>query len=264
MFLPDLNAITAGYVKPLQNLDIIVHNTTIQSRHTERIPGLYPNESYNGTVANQKKYLFFKRFFDILFSVVILLFILSWLLPILGLLIRLDSKGPVIFKQKRIGLNGKSFVCLKLRTMNLHKEADEIPARENDYRITRLGKFLRKTYLDELPQFFNVLAGQMSLVGPRPHMTADCTRFSFVIPSYSFRHLAKPGITGWAQVKGYHGPTRDYESIINRYYWDAEYVRKAGWWLDVKIIVLTIARSIYQLFAGYFPLLGKPKANQKK
>jgi putative colanic acid biosynthesis UDP-glucose lipid carrier transferase len=251
-------------VKPLQNLDIIVHNTTIQSRHTERIPGLYQNESYSGTVANQKKYLFFKRFLDILFSVVILLFILSWLLPILGLLIRLDSKGPVVFKQKRIGLNGKSFVCLKLRTMNLNKEADEIPARENDYRITRLGKFLRKTYLDELPQFFNVLAGQMSLVGPRPHMTADCTRFSFVIPSYSFRHLAKPGITGWAQVKGYHGPTRDYESIINRYYWDAEYVRKAGWWLDVKIIVLTIARSIYQLFTGYFPLFGKPRANQKK
>jgi len=251
-------------VKPLQNLDIIIRNTTIQRRHTERLPGLYPNESYSGTVANQKKYLFFKRLFDILFSVVILLFILSWLLPILGLLIRLDSKGPVIFKQKRIGLNGKTFVCLKLRTMNMNKEEDEIPARENDYRITRLGKFLRRTHLDELPQFINVLAGQMSLVGPRPHMTADCIRFSFVIPSYSFRHFAKPGITGWAQIKGYHGPTKDYESIINRYYWDAEYVRKAGWWLDVKIIALTIARGIYQPCAGYFPLFGKRRSTPKK
>jgi len=225
---------------------------------------MYPNDSYSGSVANQKKYLFFKRLFDFLVSVVILLFILSWLLPILGLLIKLDSKGPVIFKQKRIGLKGKSFVCLKLRTMNMNKEADDIPVQENDYRITRLGKFLRRTHLDELPQFFNVLAGQMSLVGPRPHMTADCIRFSFVIPSYSFRHLAKPGITGWAQVKGYHGPTMDYESIINRYYWDAEYVRKACWWLDVKIIALTIARCIYQPRAGYFPLFGKPRSTPKK
>lgn len=218
---------------------------------------MYPNDSYSGSVANQKKYLFFKRLFDILVSVVILLFILSWLLPLLGLLIKLDSKGPVIFKQKRIGLNGKTFICLKLRTMNINKEADEIPVRENDYRITRLGRFLRRTHLDELPQFFNVLAGQMSLVGPRPHMIVDCIRFSFVIPSYSFRHFVKPGITGWAQVKGYHGPTMDYESIINRYYWDAEYVRKACWWLDVKIIALTIAGSIYKPHTGYFPLFRK-------
>lgn len=250
-------------MKPLQNLDLIIHKTTIQRRHAKRLPGMYPNDSYSGSVANQKKYLFFKRLFDILFSVVILLFILSWLLPVLGLLIKLGSKGPVIFKQKRIGLKGKSFVCLKLRTMNMNKEADDIPVQENDCRITPLGKFLRRTHLDELPQFINVLAGQMSLVGPRPHMTADCIRFSFVIPSYSFRHLAKPGITGWAQVKGYHGPTRDYESIINRYYWDAEYVRKAGLWLDAKILVLTIARSIYRSRAGGFRFFGKTNANKK-
>lgn len=224
---------------------------------------MYPNDSYSGSVANQKKYLFFKRLFDILFSVAVLLFVLSWLLPVLGLLIKLDSKGPVIFKQRRIGLKGKSFVCLKLRTMNMNKEADDIPVQENDCRITRLGKFLRRTHLDELPQIFNVLAGQMSLVGPRPHMTADCIRFSFVIPSYSFRHLAKPGITGWAQVKGYHGPTKDYESIINRYYWDAEYVRKAGLWLDAKILALTIARSIYRTRAGGFHSFGKTNANKK-
>ena len=116
-------------------------------------------------------------------------------------------------------------------------DADEVQAKENDPRITRLGRFLRKTNLDELPQFFNVLMGQMSIIGPRPHMLKDCIRFSFVIPSYSYRSLVRPGITGWAQVKGCHGPTDDYESIILRYYWDAQYVRKSGLWLDTKISV---------------------------
>ena len=166
----------------------------------------------------------------------------------IGLLIKLDSKGPVFFKQKRIGMNGVPFFCLKLRTMIVNREADESPARENDYRITRLGLFLRRTNLDELPQFFNILAGSMSIVGPRPHMMTDCIRFSFVIPSYAFRHFAKPGITGWAQVKGYHGPTPDYESIINRYYWDAQYVQKSDLWLDIKIIVQTAAKTIHQIY----------------
>lgn len=121
-----------------------------------------------------------------------------------------------------------------------NSEADERPAESNDYRVTVIGRFLRRTNLDELPQFFNVLAGQMSVVGPRPHMVADCNRFSFVIPSYQFRSILKPGITGYAQVNGYHGPTSDYESIIIRYYWDAQYVRRASTWLDMKIIGRTI------------------------
>lgn len=194
-------------------------------------------------VASRKKYLFTKRAFDIVFSALVILLVMSWLLPLVALLIKLDSKGPVFFRQKRIGRNGVPFHCLKFRTMIPNEEADEQPAQENDTRITSIGRWLRKLNIDELPQFFNVLRGQMSVVGPRPHMTADCIRFSFVISSYSFRHLVRPGITGWAQVHGYHGPTGDYESIIIRYYWDAMYVRKAGLLLDAKIVMRTIARA---------------------
>ena len=172
---------------------------------------------------------------------------MSWLSPLVALLIKLDSKGPVFFRQKRIGKNGTFFRCLKFRSMIQNNEADERPSDENDERITRVGRWLRKTNIDELPQFFNVLAGEMSVVGPRPHMVADCIRFSFVISSYSFRSLLRPGITGWAQVNGYHGPTSDYDSIIIRYYWDAMYVRKAGIWLDVKIITRTLAQGITNL-----------------
>jgi putative colanic acid biosysnthesis UDP-glucose lipid carrier transferase len=153
-----------------------------------------------------------------------------------------DSKGPVFFRQNRIGRKGRAFRCIKFRTMVSNPEADERQADHNDDRITRVGKFLRHSNLDELPQFFNVLCGHMSVVGPRPHMVADCIRFSFVISSYSFRHLVRPGITGWAQVNGFYGPTVDYESVMLRYYWDAMYVRKAGFWLDLKIIWQTIRR----------------------
>lgn len=191
-------------------------------------------------VASRKKFLLVKRVFDIVFSVLIIMLILSWLTPLLAILIKLDSKGPVFFRQRRIGRNGEIFHCLKFRTMVDNQDADELPARVSDERITRVGRFLRPINIDELPQFFNVLTGQMSVVGPRPHMIADCIRFSFVISSYSFRSLVRPGITGWAQVNGFHGPTTDYESIILRYYWDAMYVRKAGLGLDLKIILRTI------------------------
>ena len=194
-------------------------------------------------VATRKNYLLVKRSLDILFSFVFIILVLSWLLPIIAIWIKLDSKGPVFFSQKRTGRNGRIFRCLKFRTMIENDEADEKPAERDDYRITRAGRFLRRTNIDELPQFFNILTGSMSLVGPRPHMLSDCMRFSFVVSSYKFRNLVKPGITGLAQTKGYIGPARDYESIMTRYYWDAVYVRKAWLWLDVKIIVKTISRS---------------------
>ena len=185
---------------------------------------------------------------DIVISLLVIVLVLSWLFPIVATLIKLDSKGPVFFSQKRMGRNRKIFRCLKFRTMIVNDEADEKQAEENDARITRAGKILRKTNIDELPQFFNVLAGDMSLIGPRPHMLADCMRFSFVISSYNFRNIVKPGITGLAQIKGYRGPTKDYESIVKRYYWDAVYVRKAGIWLDTKIITKTITRFLGNFF----------------
>jgi len=191
-------------------------------------------------VASRKKYLFFKRVFDLFFSSLVILLLLSWLVPLIAILIRMDSKGPVFFRQLRIGKNGKPYYCIKFRTMIRNAEADERPAEDNDERITRAGRILRRTNMDELLQFINVLRGQMSVVGPRPHMIADCIRFSFVVPSYQCRSLLKPGITGWAQVNGYHGPTADYESIILRYYWDAQYIRKANFWLDLRIIGATI------------------------
>jgi len=171
----------------------------------------------------------------------------------MSLLIVLDSKGPVFFIQRRQGKNGKLFSCLKFRSMVVNEESDEKQADENDYRITRMGKFLRRTNIDELPQFLNVLLGQMSIIGPRPHMVSDCTRFSFVIPAYKFRTLVKPGITGLAQVKGYHGPTVDYDSIFNRYHWDAEYIRNASFTLDVKIMFLTAMQSLGNIiYLGVF------------
>ncbi len=145
--------------------------------------------------------------------------------------------------------------------MLLNDEADEMPAELNDERITKVGRFLRHTNIDELPQLFNVLIGQMSLIGPRPHMVADCIRFSFVISSYSFRHLLRPGITGWAQVNGFHGPVTDYESIILRYYWDAMYVRKASVWLDIRIFCTTVIQSIYNSF---YLLFRKKKKSEKR
>lgn len=218
-----------------------VRQANIDSWPIEKMSGLNQNGIICSFVASRKRYLFFKRGFDIFFSAIIITVILSWLLPLLAILIKLDSGGPVFFRQKRIGRNGKAFYCIKFRTMTVNEEADERPAAINDDRITRVGKIMRYTNIDELPQFFNIILGDMSVVGPRPHMINDCIRFSFVISSYSFRNLVRPGITGWAQVNGYHGPTTNYDSIINRYYWDAMYVGNLNALLDIKIIVKTLA-----------------------
>ncbi|HEY1871973.1 MAG TPA: sugar transferase [Chitinophagaceae bacterium] len=192
----------------------------------------------------KKTYLFLKRSLDIFFATLFVTGILSWLTPVIGLMILIDSGGSVFFVQRRIGKNGRSFKCIKFRTMIINDEAHEKQAEKNDKRITRVGKFLRRTNMDEFPQFFNVLIGDMSIIGPRPHMVSDCIRFSFVIPSYKFRTVVRPGITGLAQVKGYHGRTLNYESIFLRFHWDTEYIRNAGFWLDAKIIFLTCSEGL--------------------
>jgi putative colanic acid biosynthesis UDP-glucose lipid carrier transferase len=193
-------------------------------------------------------YLFLKRILDLIFSFVFILSILSWLLPVLAVLIKLSSRGPVFFRQKRIGFGGRSFTCYKLRTMVVNPEADTRPSSEYDERVTRLGHFLRKTNMDEFPQFLNVLKGDMSIVGPRPHMYADCRLFASLLPGYKFRNMVRPGITGLAQIKGYHGPTEMGSSVMLRFYWDEQYIRHISWALDIRILLLTVVQHFAEVF----------------
>lgn len=190
--------------------------------------------------------LFFviKRCMDLLFSLFVTLAVLSWLLPLLALLIKLDSRGPVFFRQKRNGYQNRIFDCFKLRTMHVNEQADDLQAGIDDPRITRMGRFLRLSNLDELPQFINVLIGDMTIVGPRPHMLKDSARFAVLFPGYYNRYLVKPGITGLAQIKGFRGPTPDTRSIYKRLQWDLYYVEHANTGMDVRIILLTALETI--------------------
>jgi putative colanic acid biosynthesis UDP-glucose lipid carrier transferase len=188
---------------------------------------------------SKRSYLVFKRGTDIAASFLISLLLFPWLFPIIALLIKLDSKGPVFFKQKRVGFLGRTFWCYKFRTMCLNDVADTRQAVKDDPRVTRIGRFLRDTGLDELPQFINVLLGHMSIVGPRPHMLKDSQEFSSVVANYRFRNLVRPGITGMSQVRGCRGPASTFQSIFRRYQWDAYYVRNVNFILDIKIMVET-------------------------
>jgi putative colanic acid biosynthesis UDP-glucose lipid carrier transferase len=185
-----------------------------------------------------------KRVFDLLVSGIVIVCILSWLLPILALLIIWDSRGPVFFVQKRVGRYSHLFSCYKLRTMVVNDQADHRPVMGNDARITRLGSWLRRSHLDELPQFFNVFLGSMSLVGPRPYMPSDCRLFEKIIPDTRFRNRVKPGITGMSQSKGLHGVIWNTQTIRERYYWDAYYVLRANFWLDLRILGQTIVNHM--------------------
>jgi len=177
-----------------------------------------------------------KRMFDLVFSGFVIVFILSWLYPITALLIKLSSKGPVLFVQKRTGVNGITFNCYKFRSMLVNPDADLKQAVEDDPRITKIGKFIRKTNIDELPQFFNVFKGEMSVVGPRPHMLAHTEQYSALIDNYLVRHYVKPGITGWAQVNGYRGETDELWKMEKRVEYDKEYIE--NWSLDWDCVIV--------------------------
>lgn len=183
---------------------------------------------------------FLKRIFDLLFSLIVLIGVFPFLYIILGLLIKLTSRGPILFKQKRTGLYGHEFDCYKFRTMKVNLHADLLQAQKNDPRKTALGAFLRKTNLDEFPQFINVLLGDMSVVGPRPHMLKHTEQYSILIDKYMVRHLVKPGVTGWAQVTGYRGETKTLEQMEGRVKRDVWYIENWSFFLDLKIIVVTI------------------------
>ena len=181
-----------------------------------------------------------KRSFDILFSISVLLTIYPVLYVVIGICIKLSSRGPVLFKQVRTGMYGQDFECFKFRTMKVNAEADSLQAAKDDPRKTKIGDFLRKSNLDEFPQFINVLFGDMSVVGPRPHMLKHTELYSFLIDKYMVRHLVKPGVTGWAQVTGYRGETKTLEQMEGRVKRDVWYLENWSFFLDLKIIVLTL------------------------
>lgn len=184
-----------------------------------------------------------KRLFDILFSGAVIVCLLSWLIPLIGILIKLDSKGPVFFLQQRTGINNKTFKCIKFRTMKVNKECDSLQAQVNDDRITPIGNFLRRTNMDELPQFINVFIGNMSVVGPRPHMLKHTVQYSSLIRHYKVRHFIKPGITGWAQVNGLRGLTDELWKMEKRVEYDMEYLEKWNFFWDMKIVFKTVFGS---------------------
>ncbi|QRM88733.1 exopolysaccharide biosynthesis polyprenyl glycosylphosphotransferase [Lacinutrix sp. WUR7] len=187
---------------------------------------------------------FFKRVFDIVFSSAVIILLLSWLTPIIAILIIIESRGPIFFKQSRNGFNYKEFDCYKFRSMTPNKDANLNQATRGDQRVTKIGKFIRKTSIDELPQFFNVLFGDMSVVGPRPHMVSHTNMYAKRIDKFMVRHFVKPGITGLAQVSGFRGEIETDKDIINRVKLDIFYIENWSLLLDVKIVTQTFMNVV--------------------
>jgi putative colanic acid biosynthesis UDP-glucose lipid carrier transferase len=225
--------------KIVPNLELYLNNHTevqyldgmpIISQHKE------PLQSMNNKVI--------KRSFDIIFSLFAILFINIWLIPLVALLIWIESRSAPIFFQKRSGKNNIPFSIFKFTSMHTSKDANNVQAVKNDARITKVGKFLRRTSLDEFPQFFNVLMGDMSIVGPRPHMLKHTDDYSKIIEKYMVRQFLKPGITGWAQVNGYRGETKNIYQMQKRVEHDIHYMENWSLQLDIKVIFLTIYNAI--------------------
>ncbi len=193
-----------------------------------------------------KRYInkFIKRTFDIIFSSIVLLFSPIIFIPV-AIAIKISSPGPIFFKQKRTGYRGQDFYCWKFRTMKVNADSDKVQAKKDDPRKTRVGDFLRKTSIDELPQFINVWLGDMSVVGPRPHMLKHTEDYSKLIDKYMVRHAIKPGITGWAQVNGYRGLTEELWQMEKRVEYDVWYIENWTFLLDLKIIVRTVLNAIH-------------------
>ncbi|NCX95942.1 MAG: hypothetical protein EBX41_05950 [Chitinophagia bacterium] len=193
-------------------------------------------------------FLIAKRAIDITVSLAFIVLVMSWLTPILAILIALSSRGPVFFIQRRTGYMGKEFKCFKFRTMYVNPDADMQQVSINDKRITGIGKFLRITHLDETAQFFNVLLGDMSIVGPRPHMLYHTQIYAEYIPYYNLRLDAKPGMTGMAQIKDYIGEINGERELRKRVQWDIYYVKNRTLWLDIKIIATTMLKVVEKAF----------------
>jgi len=220
-FVPDFSMLSKGKINASSYNNFYV----LKPRHEPL------QKSYNRLI---------KRVFDLGFSLMVVIFVLSWLFPILAFLIKKQSKGPILFKQLRTGKKNQPFWCYKFRSMQINAISDSKQAQKNDARVTPIGKFIRKTSLDELPQFFNVLLGDMSVVGPRPHMLKHTEEYNDLIDNFMVRHFVKPGITGLAQVSGLRGETKEVEDMKRRVNADINYVLNWSLIEDIKIVFLTV------------------------
>ena len=185
-----------------------------------------------------------KRTFDIVFSLTFLCTLFPIVLLVVAVITKITMPGPLFFRQKRNGLNDKVFYCIKFRSMKVNDDADKVQATKDDPRKTKWGNIMRKTNIDELPQFINVLLGDMSVVGPRPHMLKHTEEYSQLIDKYMVRHFVRPGITGWSQVTGFRGETKELSQMEGRVKGDIWYIEHWTFWLDLYIIFKTIANAI--------------------
>ena len=207
--------------------------------------GNLPIVSYRQNSVNETHWRAVKRLFDITFSIFAFVFLLSWLWPLVFILQKLFNKGPIFYCARRWGRHGNEFICYKFRSMvpeslNVDCNGNHQFTKKGDQRVTKFGSFLRTSNLDELPQFINVLRGEMSVVGPRPHDSAENAKLKELVDSYMWRHMVKPGITGWAQVNGLRGGTDDIELMKRRTMYDIWYIENWSFWLDIQIILKTI------------------------
>lgn len=239
IYLPDNFPRAFPDISSAEEKAITINHLVIANPHIGYIqPGSF-GKALPGTPLENKGNFIIKRGFDILISLVLIVAILSWLIPLLAILIKLDSRGSVFFLQKRNKNAGRLFTCIKFRSMFINKEADILVACENDKRVTRFGKFLRKYHIDELPQLFNVLIGDMSIIGPRPHMVSENIMYANLLHDYDYRHSVKPGITGLAQSYGNFGATTDLEKVKERTDLDIHYIRTWSLKMDIKILYRT-------------------------
>jgi len=220
-------------------------HTEIVITHPAQVRSLGRFYEFTGPHPLEKRSnLVLKRAFDLFLSIILIVVIFSWLLPLVALLIIIDSRGPVFFLQSRIKKGGRNFTCIKFRTMHVNEDADRLPASMNDGRITKTGKFLRKYHLDELPQLLNVFLGDMSITGPRPYMVSDHEKYATLIHQYQTRYEVKPGITGLAQSMGHFGYVHTTGQMEKRVELDLAYIRHWSLTLDIKIISRTFLKII--------------------
>lgn len=205
------------------------------------VPFLSLHEEPLGRVDNR----IIKRIFDIVFSLLFLCTLFPIILIIVAIVTKITMPGPVFFRQKRTGMNGKEFTCLKFRSMRVNSNADQLQATKNDPRTTKWGEIMRHTSIDELPQFINVLLGSMSVVGPRPHMLKHTEQYSQIIDKYMIRHFVKPGITGWSQINGFRGETKELQQMEGRIRGDIWYIEHWSFWLDLYIILKTVTNALH-------------------